>query len=206
MKLPKTYFESLSTTRYRQYLKMLPALKSDHAKAITMLIFTFAALSFLGVFAINPTLTTIVDLQQQLKESEDVHEKLVTKMNNLSNLQQQYNLLAGDLPVVYDAIPQQASVPLFIAQVEALAKKNNLTVTSLQVSQVPLTSGDASEKAALSFVFSLEAEGTYDNMTSFLKSLTNFSRIVNLESVGIFRDSKSDALVLNVKGREFFKK
>lgn len=206
MKLPKTYFENLSASRYRQYLKLLPALKSSHAKAITMLIFTFGALSFLGIFAINPTLVTIVDLQKQLADSQLVHEKLTTKMNNLSNLQQQYNLLAGDLPAIYDAIPQQASVPQFVAQVEAIAKKSTITITSLQVSQVPLTAGNANETTALSFVFALEATGTYDNITNFLSTLTNFSRIVTLESVSVSKDPKQDGLVLEVRGREYFKK
>lgn len=206
MKLPKTYFENLSASRYREYLKLLPALKSDHAKAITMLIFTLAALSFLGVFAINPTLVTIIDLQKQLEESQDIHQKLTTKMNNLSNLQQQYNLLAGDLPVVYDAIPQQAAVPLLVGQVEGLAKKHSLTVNSLQVSSVPLTAGNVSDQSALSFVFSLEAEGTYENMESFLTSLTTFSRIITLETVSITKDPKRDALVLEIKGRQYFKK
>ena len=75
MKLPKNYFESLSITKYREYLKLLPATKRENTKAITMLIFTFISLSVLGLFAINPTLSTIIELQKQYEESQFVHEQ-----------------------------------------------------------------------------------------------------------------------------------
>src|SRR5690606_19872349 len=103
------------------------------------LTFTFLGLSFLGLFAINPTLTTIIELQKQLEESKFVHEQLTTKMNNLSNLQQQYNTLSDDLIYVYDAIPQNADATKVIAQLYTLAEKENLQITSITISPVILS-------------------------------------------------------------------
>ena len=82
MKLPRHYFTDLSAAKYREYLKLLPNIQNEKTKAITMLIFTFVAMSFLGIFAINPTLSTIVELNKQLEESKFVHEQLQTKINN----------------------------------------------------------------------------------------------------------------------------
>src|SRR5882724_3344563 len=100
MQLPKNYFANLSTVRYREYLKLLPKIKNDSSRAITMLILTFLAMAFLSIFAINPTLTTIVELQKQLQDSQFVYQELQTKRNNLSNLQDQYKVLSdnNDLP------------------------------------------------------------------------------------------------------------
>src|SRR6185369_4829855 len=110
-KLPQNYFENLSVTKYREYLKLLPHMKKESTKLITMLIFTFISLSLLGIFAINPTLSTIIELQKQYDESQFVYQQLKTKSNNLSTLHQQYQVLSDDLPYVYDAIPQKADIP-----------------------------------------------------------------------------------------------
>ncbi len=111
MKIPKNYFENLSTSKYREYLKLLPNFHEENTRIITTLILTFLAMSFFGIFAINPTLSTIVTLKKQLADSQLVHEKLGTKINNLSSLQQQYTQLSSELPVVFEAIPQTAQAP-----------------------------------------------------------------------------------------------
>lgn len=208
MKLPKKYFENLSISKYREYIKLLPSMKKESTKAITMLIFTFIALSFLGLFAINPTLATIIELHKKLTESEFVHEQLTTKMNNLSSLQQQYNSLTEDLTFVSDAIPQNANVPTAIGQIEQLARQSNITITSLSIASVTLSDPKHPQdvKKDSSFIFSLKAEGTYQDMLTFAKALTNFDRIVTIESLSFIKDEQNSKLILGIEGREYFKK
>lgn len=205
MKLPKNYFESLSTSKYREYLKLLPSMKKENTKAITMIIFTFVGLSFLGIFAINPTLTTIVELNKQLEDSEFVHQQLTTKMNNLSSLQQQYTLLENDLPFIYAAIPQNANAPTLVGQIAALAENHTIKINSLQVSEVTLSPTKLSQQKGESFTFTLDAEGEYDNMMEFAAALANFKRIVTIESIGLTKDQRRDVIVLTIKGKEYFK-
>lgn len=205
MKLPKNYFESLSISKYREYLKLLPSMKKENTKAITMIIFTFVGLSFLGIFAINPTLTTIVELNKQLEDSEFVHQQLTTKMNNLSSLQQQYTLLENDLPFIYAAIPQNANAPTLVGQIAALAENHTIKINSLQVSEVTLSPTKLSQQKGESFTFTLDAEGEYDNMMEFAAALANFKRIVTIESIGLTKDQRRDVIVLTIKGKEYFK-
>jgi Tfp pilus assembly protein PilO len=205
MKLPKNYLENLPLAKYREYLKLLPNMKKENTKAITMLIFTFFALSFLGVFAINPTLTTIVELHKQLEESKFVHDRLTEKMNNLSGLQQQYNTINSDLPYVFNAIPQSAGVPKLVGQMQALAEENKVKITSLRISDVQLNEVKKSPQEANSFTFLLQAQGDYENMQSFAADLAHFDRIVDLESVGFTKDTKLEVLILTVKGKQYFK-
>jgi len=207
MKLPKNYFDNLSRDKFREYLKLLPNMKNERTKAITMLIFTFIALSILGIFAINPTLSTIIDLKKQLDDDEFVHQQLTTKMNNLSSLQLQYNELSNDLPVVYDAIPDNAKVTFLLGQVETIAKRSNIQLQFIRVSEVPL--GDAKQKKNLSnadFEFSLQGTGTYDDMLVFAESLTNFNRIVTIKTFSVFKDSKDGSLLIGITGRGYFNK
>ena len=119
MKLPKSYFENLSATKYREYLKLLPNMQQETARSFVTLILTFAALTFFGIFAINPTLTTIADLKKQLADDTDVDLQLKTKINNLSSLQQQYNQLGSNLTNILSAVPQNADAPFLSAQIAA---------------------------------------------------------------------------------------
>ena len=80
MKLPKNYFENLTAAKYREYLKLLPNLQQEHAQSLLTLILTFAALCFFGIFAINPTLTTIADLEKQVADDRQVNQELTTKI------------------------------------------------------------------------------------------------------------------------------
>jgi Tfp pilus assembly protein PilO len=205
MKLPKSYFENLSATKYREYLKLLPSMEKENTTMFVTLALTFAALTFFGIFAINPTLTTIFELQKELEENQMVEQQLTAKINNLSQLQQQYNVLEIDLPIVYEAIPKAANAPLLSAQIEALAQQNKLTLSTYRVAEVQLTSNQKQSNKVLSYVFTLQAQGNYQDMINFSTALANLNRIITVESMSIGRDSKNNELALTIRGRQYFK-
>lgn len=204
MKLPNNYFENLSASKYRDYLKLLPNIEKENTSLFVMLALTFGALSFFGIFAINPTLSTIFELQKELEENQSVATQLETKTNNLHLLQQQYTTMEPDFRYVFDAIPTSANAPLLSAQVQALAKSNRVTITAYRIAEVQLASEKKSPKA-LSYTFTLQAEGTYQDLINFSKSLAQFSRIVTIESMSIGRDSETNELALTIRGRQYFK-
>jgi Tfp pilus assembly protein PilO len=206
IKLPRNFFTNLSTTQYREYLKLLPNLSDKKIQLYTMLAFTLAAMSFFGIFAINPTLSTIAELNRQLKDLRDVKDKLIIKVQNLTTLQEKYQSLTGDLPVVFDAMPQKPEVPKLLAQINGVLSRSNLQSTSLRTYGVEITPGKqiSSERAA-SFVFSLEAEGTYEDIISFIQKVTHINRLITIETVSIAKDDKKAVLILNLRGREYFK-
>lgn len=207
MKLPKDYFDNLSASKYRQYLKLLPDMHEENSRLITMLVYTFIALSFFGIFAIKPTLSTIVELKKQLADSTYTHQQLSQKLSNLSALQQRYNTLTPDLPVIGDAIPQSAQAPILMGQIEALARESRLTITSFRIGQVQLAGGKAANnQSASSYIFTMEAQGSYENMMTFAETVTKINRIVTVEALSIGKNNKNDSLVLTMRGRQYFKK
>ncbi len=206
IRLPKNFFTNLTPAQYKEYLKLLPDLKDEKSQLYAMLGFTLVAMSFFGIFAINPTLSTIAELKRQLSDLHFVYEKLVTKTQNLSTLQQKYQYLSGDLPVIIDAMPMKPEVPKFVAQINALIAESNLETRTLQTYGVEITPNKkVPEKQALSYVFSLEAEGTYEEMLIFVQKITRFNRLVTIDMLTIAKDEKRDVLILNLRGREYFK-
>jgi len=204
MKLPKNYFDNLSATKYREYLKLLPNMQQETTRSFVTLALTFGALSFFGVFAINPTLSTIFDLQKQLSDDTLVNQQLQTKIDNLSTLEQQYNLLGTNLTNIYNAIPQNPEASLLSAELAALAQKHNLTITDYRLAEVALASEQSNPKVQ-SFVFTIETEGNYNDMMAFSEELAKLNRLITVESMEIGRDPQSENLVLTLRGRQYFK-
>lgn len=204
MRLPKSYFENLSAAKYREYLKLLPNMQQDTTRYFVTLALTFGALSFFGIFAINPTLTTITNLKKKLADDTLVEQQLNTKINNLSSLEQQYNQLGSNLTNIYYAVPQSAEIPLLSGQIAAVAKKNAIALSAFRVSEIQLASNPKNAQT-LSFTFTLQATGQYDNMIAFTTELAKLNRIITVESMDIERDTQTNELVLTLRARQYYK-
>lgn len=204
MKLPKNYFENLSATRYREYLKLLPNMQQETTRNFITLALTFGALSFFGIFAIDPTLSTIFNLRKQLSDDTSVNQQLQTKINGLSSLEQQYTQLGSNLTNIYSAVPPNPEVPLLSAQIIALGQKHNITFTNYRVAEVELAS-NPKDSQIQSFTFTLQAQGSYNDMLAFSTELTKLTRLITVESIEVGRDTKSNNLILTLRGRGYFK-
>src|ERR1035437_6313866 len=131
--------KGIKKEQYEKYLELIPDLKKEKAQKYITIVLTLTTAIILGLFAINPTFSTIANLQKQIDDNKFVQQKLQQKINNLSVLQQKYNNLQSDLPVVYDAVPKTTEIPLFMAEAQSIANNTSLTLTSLQTSEVSLS-------------------------------------------------------------------
>lgn len=193
--------KGIKKEQYEKYLELLPDFRKEKARKYATIVLTLSASIILGLFAINPTLSTIANLQKQIDDSNFVMQKLQQKIANLASLQQKYATLQPSLQVVYDAVPKTTQIPLFVAQVQAIAKDSSLTLTSFQTLDVNL-SGKSAQKFS-SFDFSLSADGDYQNLINFLDKVTNFQRVIAIKDVIL--STKNNTLALTLKGTVFFK-
>jgi Tfp pilus assembly protein PilO len=193
--------KGIKKEQYEKYLELIPDIKREKAQKYVTIVLTLTTVIILSLFAISPTFSTIANLQKQIADNNFVEQKLQQKINDLSVLQQKYNNLQSDLPIVYDAVPATTQIPLFVAEAQSVAKDTSLTLTSFQTSEVSL-SGPFVEKYA-SFDFTITANGTYQNMIDFLDKIANFQRVIALKD--IILSTKNGALELSFKGTVFFK-
>lgn len=209
MHLPtKSVLKNIKTLQTSKYATLMPNLKEEKTQKFTTTVLTMVALIFFGLFAINPTLSTIANLQKQLQDDTFVEQKLQEKINDLSILQQKYANIQPDLPAVYSAIPQKSEIPLLIGQLQALAKDSNLTPSNVQSFQVDLSNDLISGKNYSSFAFNFSATGTYGDMKKFLSRIINMQRIISVENVSITKvnlQNNASGLQLTVKGNAYFK-
>jgi len=199
--LNKNIFKNKTLTKYFNIVDF----KEERTQKFTTLVLTLAALSILGLFAINPTLSTIVRLQKELEDSKLVDLRLTEKINNLSSLSQEYTTLKLDLPIVFAAIPQTPEAPLLIAQIQAAAANSNVILINTQTFQVEIEKPGI-EKRYSSFSFSLTADGQYQNLLQFLSTITNMERVVSVDIITITKKTGDTNLQLTFKGSAFFNK
>jgi Tfp pilus assembly protein PilO len=204
----KDIIKQSNIEKYSKYLALMPDLKQENTKKFTAIVLTLSASIILGLFAINPTFSTVANLQKQISDNQFVDQQLQTKINNLSALRQKYTGLQNDLPVVYEAIPQSPEIPPLVAQVQTIAQNSNFKLNNFQTFTVDLSKQPTTAQKYSTFDFGFSGQGSYTDMTNFLDKLTNFQRIITIDNLSISRVSTNDnqsALQLSVKGTALFK-
>lgn len=190
-----------------KYLKKLPSFKEKKTQQVTTLVLTLVALSFFGLFAINPTISTIAELQKELSDAQDVKTRLEQKIVNLGKLQIQYRTIQTDLPVVLSALPKTPSIPLLTAQLQAIAKSKNVELKNLQIYEVEISPLRAGVNRVSSFNFNTQAVGVYPDLVAFLQTLSDFDRILTFDFISLSKnkDAQTSTLVLTIRARAYFK-
>lgn len=195
---------ALSNLPRKVYLDLVPRFREEKTQAFTTIILTLFGLMLFGFFAIKPTIETIVKLQKELADTRFVNKSLEEKIANLSTLQQKYNALQQDLPIILRSLPKKPSVPLFIAQLQALARGTNVTVAGIQTSVIEIAQAQPSGDYG-SFTFSTETEGTATAITDFLSTLINFERIVTIDSFSVTGSTQQTKQKISIHGKVYFK-
>jgi len=194
--------------KYSFALPYLSHLNSERSQKIFGIALTLCALSFFGIFAISPTISTILTLRNEIKDNEYVLNQMEVKIKNLNNLKRQYANLQIDLPAITNAITTQPEAHLLLAQIQGIAQMSNITISSLQSSEVEiLKSNNSVNKDYYSYSFSLEGTGSSENIYKFIQTLTSMERIVNIDSLSIGGSSNLDtkSAGFNIRGTTYFK-
>lgn len=186
-------------------IAVFPLLKQERTRSFLMVIFTFPTLILFGIFAINPTISTIIHLQRQLADNILVDKKLLEKINNLSVLQRKYDALQPDLALALAAIPESHKMPQFMGQVQALTTKNNVQLVNMHTDPLKIPTTTSIQEA--SFSFSLVVQGNYQNIQNFIASFMTFDRIVTIKDILISTSQNSQPPVTqaNIIGKVYFK-
>lgn len=190
-----------------KYLYTLPFFREEKAQRLMGIALTLLALSFFGLFAINPTLSTIAKLRKQIEDSELVNSQLGKKMGDINRLKQQYEAIQNDLPIVFESLPQKADIPLLIAQIQSIAQTTNINIKQIQNFETELfPSNNKTDKKYSSYNFSIAGSGTYENISQFTSILTNMQRITVVDTFSLRRSGANDSVIgFNINAMAFIK-
>lgn len=195
----------IKTFSKKKYLDIFPKLKDARIQKVTEISLTFIAIPIFGIFAISPTLITIAELRRKLADNQLVYSKLKEKNANLNSLQTNYLRIKNDLPMIISAIPQDQKPTFFIAEIQGVAKKYSISLTSVDVSKIDYFG--PIKYSSDSFTFSLSGSGSYQNALSFLTAVTAFQRVTTIDNIAIGKSSEKESFVrIAISGKAYFKK
>ena len=193
-------------SNYEKYYKdLVPYLKKEDSQKYFYIILSISASIFFLIFAINPTLSTIGNLRKQISDARFVNERLTTKVQNLSSLSQQYQIVQPDIPIVLNALPENPEAPTLVGQIKKLGEENQVLVTNIEIFPVPLTQKVSSRSAG--FNFSIIGNSDFISAQKYLNDLVNMQRVLSIKSIQLSENPKIENQIDFIfKGSAFYKK
>lgn len=168
------------------------------------LILTLFTVSFFGIFAIQPTLSTISSLKRQYEDNERVDQALTEKLNALRTLRAQYDEITPSLELLFAALPKSPQVPQVVRKIEKIAQEHNTTISTFNIGTTEIFPATKKSAAIYEFVFNVTVGGTSENIDAFIADIVNFDRIDTIDTIN--KSLKEESLQTNVVGRMYFNK
>jgi hypothetical protein len=201
--------------RYRShFLNIVNVYKQRRdLKAFLELILTLAAISFFALFALKPTILTIIELLREIEAKEETVDKMNTKIQNLQQAQTLYIREETRIKLLETAVPDKPAPDLFVRQVEGLATSYPINLLGITIGEVTLL-GEEKEKrskdelqplpeGSKGITFSISIAGGYQGLVNFLSALEDTRRPVKIDALNILSPKLEETqnLILVVTGR-----
>lgn len=170
--------------------------------AYIYIILSLFSLSFFGLFAIGPTLSTISELNKEYADGKNVLKQLQEKNSNLRSLNAQYLQIQPNLSLITNAIPDSPNVSQLTRQVEVLATKNNLVLQKLDTGLLELYPAKNSNTSIFSFMFSTTVSGSEKDINNFIVEIINIDRIIGIERLSTGKQQND--FTAAITGKAFF--
>lgn len=193
-------------SRYFTRIKLItkyPIIK-NYAPAV----FTLLTISVLTLFAIKPTVETILVLQKELENEEEVLRKVMQKANDLSLGKENYDNLDQNIKFrIMNAVPDNINLKTVIQILEESAKIHNASVSALQIQPFIVEAEKTDQIGTLSEVsFLFNTEGDYNNLIALLSDLKKSSRLMSIDGLSMSKSNEGTSLIMSLTGKAYYLK
>lgn len=168
-------------------------------------ILTVFSITFMILFAINPTLTIVANLQKQIDDQKTFEQKVDSKIVSLNQAQASLTKSADKLPLYQAAVPYDHDLDGLALRIEKLAQETGVAVKSLQFSSVPLIRGGGGNSPGLentkvpsdepsgSVKISFAFEGGSESLLKMIEALEKIDRLVLVKDVSLIKQEKGSS-------------
>jgi len=179
--------------------------KRQDVRMFLELILTLATTAIFLVFALRPTIITILDLVKEIKAKEETIAQMDTKIQNLKKAQSIIVSEADKINILKSAIPDNPDPVGISRQIEGASYTNNVGLVAISIPQVLLVNEDKStpikakdDKKALpqgasSITLSSGFTGNFESLIPLIVNLENTRRPLKIDSMIITKPKSKDA-------------
>jgi Tfp pilus assembly protein PilO len=188
---------------YRKYIKNIASFykkRSDIRAYIELGLSLLAIIVFL-IFAIQPSVTTIAEKINEIQTKQETVSKLDQKIALLETANSLLQNESSTLALLDEAVPFGSKPEEYLLQIDALAIRNGLTLTSAGIETTPLTipTEQSTPPSIAWFPYSVTVNGEYEELFAFLEQVESLRRPIRIVSVN-FEDSITEGLRLSIEG------
>ena len=206
-----------SYTRYKEFFLNITALykKKAELRAFLEIILSLSTIIIFLLFALKPTVITIVSLLQQIKEKQATLSGLTQKVSDLQKASSLLQQNRASIQNINIAVPSLAKPNILAGQVLGLAAKNSVEILGFSINQITLVGTSASRStsdfkplpgSAKEMPFSVSIRGPYPNLIAFIKDFENLRVATKIDTLGISSSARegSITIVTVISGRTPF--
>ena len=210
-------------TRYRSiFLHLIDTYrKKPSVKMFLELLLTLSTITIFTIFALKPTVSTIIDLTKEIKTKKETVAKMDTKIKNLIEAQNTLSRERGRLQILDFAIPSNPSPAKAIGQFLGLSNEKGIPLKTAYTDEIFLKGGQKGKQSSSkdkeklpenidSFGLSLNFEGNFQQLIEILKTIENMRRPIKIDSINLTKKSSenetSSTINLTIAGRVPFLK
>lgn len=202
--------------RYKEYFLNIVALYQRRAdlKMFLEVILTLSTVIMFSVFALKPTVITIVGLVKEVEEKEETIVALDQKISNLEKASSIYFEIESLIPKINFSIPDKPNPETLTNQIQIAAAKNSVGLLGMSIGETTVrgivdknkkksTDLRAFPSGSGELPVTISVSGNYSSIISFVRDLERLSRPINIDSISI-NSSNSDlgpTLVSIISGR-----
>lgn len=184
-------WENLARRYSRYYIYLEPVMRDPLVRGYFSFVASLILIAFFLVFALSPTITTVLTLQKKIAEQKTTIAAMDQKITDIIMAQENFAQIQGDLPMLALALPEVPSPQTIIAGVMQSASDFGLQVTQLTFRDLPLSkdvvvasADQVSESLGVVVIdFSFTVSGTSADVREFLGSLENLSRQIKITNL-----------------------
>lgn len=193
--------------RYREFFLNISALykKRSDLRAFLEITLSLTTILMFLIFAIKPTVVTIIDLMQQIREKQSTLSGLTEKVSALKKANDLLTQNRKFIPNIDISVPTLPNPDTLSGQIFGIATKNSVEILGVSINQLSLVGVDTTKSLsglkplpgkAKEIRFSVSVKGPFSNLNTFIKDFEN-SRIANkIDALTITSSTTDKGLVI----------
>lgn len=193
-------------SRYYTYVK--PVIENKIIKSVAPYIFSILTITILIIFAVRPTISTILNLQKDIENNKKILSGLGKKEQDLTQGKKNLENIDSNLKIkLANKIPAKADVASIIKSLKNVSG-NQASSSALQIQPLIIydskVSGEGIKTSFGEVSFTYNIQGTYREILQILEKLSRADRLIKIDNLVI---SKGEGpAILSLSGKALFLK
>jgi len=194
--------------RYKAYLfhTMEQYRSRKDVRLYLELLLSLATIVLFSVFALRPTLLTIVDLFKQIDSKKETIILLDEKIANLEAARRLYSSQESNIQLLQGAIPDNSNPQQIVNQIEGLKSKHGFQLITMSIGGADVVGSTikADESGKPSVSYSINSSAEYENLYRMLRDLERLRRPNVVDTLSFTRNITGDSITLVINANAIY--